>query len=199
MSTATTSPWKTKANNSEGGDYESPTPGSYPATCIGIIDLGSHKDKFDETKQKLVHKIMICWELNETDSKGEPFVVAESCTWSLAKGANLRALVETWTGKTLGDGEEFDILSLVEKPCVVAVAQKINSKGKPFAAIASVSAPMRGMATHTPVNTPFVFHISTVNSGLADIDTPAWVPYHYGKPVGEVIRASDEWQHLPNF
>ena len=199
MSTTTASPWTTKASSGEGGNYELPAPGSYPAVCVGIIDLGTHQETFQgETKSQ--HQIMFIWELtNEIDSKGKNFVVAQSYTWSLNNKAKFRGVVEGWTGKSLGDGEEFEVIQLMGRACVLTLVQGSSATGKAYIKVNQVVAPMKGLQVPQASLESFAFHLSMINSGLDDLNIPDWVPYHFGKPVTEKIKASQEFQSLPNF
>src|SRR4051812_15651725 len=117
------SPWTAKANNSEGGDFELPPGGMYPAVLVSLIDLGTHERTFNGQTTE-ARKLFFVWELTgEFDSKGQPFIVAQDYTWSLHKKAKLRAMIEEWRGKGMSDEEEFDLISLLGKPCMLTLSE----------------------------------------------------------------------------
>ena len=206
MSTGTMIPdFKTKANNSEGGDYDRPPTGQHPAVLVALIDLGTTESTFrnsktgkDETKDR--HKIALAWELTaEHDSKGETFVVLQDYTWSLAKNAGLRPIVKGFLGRDLADQEEYDLAEMLGKPCCVTLTDGISNNGKKFVEVASVSQPMRGLTVPPATKPIYAFLLGMINSTLDEIAIPAWVPKLYGRYVLDDIKASKEYAKLPNF
>lgn len=199
MSTATASPWSIPATSTEGGEYELPQGGTYPAVLIGLIDLGTHSFTYNN-EQKESRKVFFVWELtNETDSKGQNFVVAQDYTWSLNKKAHLRPMIESWIKRGLADDEEFELISLLGKHCMLGIQEGETSKKKKFVEVSSVSALAKGFAATEPQYTPFAFHLSTLASSKADLNIPEWVPRLYGRTIEDEIRSSKEFQALPPF
>ena len=200
MSTDTmTSPWGTKVNNSEGGDYERPPTGSIPATCVALIDMGTHRETYGD-KENISHKVLLAWELSgEAKKDGTPFVVIEEYTWSLGKKANLRAVVEGWISRTLKEDEIFPLIELLGKSCVLSLTEGLSRAGKKFVAVNNVSAPMKGLTIEKPTLELFSFNLSEIGSTLDELNIPTWIPYLMGKPVTDKIKASSEYQSLPNF
>ena len=73
--------WKVKASSTEGGDFELPPSGSYPAVLIGLIDLGTHDREYNG-KTDEVHKLLFVWELvTESKADGDNFVVIKDFTF----------------------------------------------------------------------------------------------------------------------
>ena len=201
MSTVTdpSAMWKTKANNSEGGDFERPSPGMYPAVLIGLIDIGTHTHVYNG-KQITGRKLFLCWELTgENDSNGQAFVIAQDYTWSLHKKANLRALIEGWFGRSLSDAEEFDIISLLGKECCLTVSEGQTPNGKKFSEIKGVGPTMKGQVVPPPTRELFAFNVGLLNSSGDAVEIPEWVPRNYGRPIVDEIKASAEFQDLPGF
>ena len=199
MSTATASPFNTKANSDEWGDYERPQPGTYPAILAALIDLGTHGFVYNG-QAKESRKILLAWELaGEFDTKGNPFVIAQDFTWSLNKKAKLRGMVEGFIGRSLVDGEDYDLLTLLGQPCMVGVSEGITGSGKKFVEISSVSKPMKGLTVPPANHEPYAFAISMLTTAKDEIQIPAWVPMLYGRKVADDIQKSKEYGQLPPF
>jgi hypothetical protein len=187
------------SNGGGEGSFELPPAGTYPAVLVGVVDLGTQSWVFNGEAKK-ARKIFLAWELvGEHDSKGRPFVLGQDYTLSLNAKANYRALVEAWTGKTFADGQKFNITDMVGKPCLLTVTEGQSGNGKKFAEIAGVAAPLRNMTVAEPANVPFVFSVRTIHSSADLPEVPDWMPRSYGKPLGDVIKASEEFGNLPNF
>lgn len=193
------SPWTTKASNSEGGDFELPAGGMYPAILIGLIDLGTHTRTFNGQTTE-ARKLFFVWELTgEADSKGQNFIVAQDYTWSLHKKAKLRAMIEGWRGKALNDDEEFDLISLMGKPCMLTLSEGETSSKKKFVEISAVSNPPKGLTVPPASQTPFAFNFAFISSTKDDLEIPEWVPPIYGRDVTEEIKKSAEYLKLSPF
>ena len=200
MSTAT-SPFSRKANNSEGGDYELPPTGQQPAVLVGLIDLGTHSFTY-QGKTTDAHKMAYVWELVDPDERmkdGSPFVVLADFTISLAKKAKMRAMLEGWLGRSFGDDEAFDPLTLMGRNCVLNLTEGQTGTGKKFIEVASVASPMKGYAIPPSTLQQFVFMLDNHHTALDEPPIPAWVPRLYGKTVSDEIKASYEWGQLPQF
>lgn len=197
--TAAGSMWTTKANNSDGGDFERPGRGMYPAVLIGLVDLGTHTHVF-QGESKKARKLFLAWELSgENDSKGEAFVVGQDYTWSLHKKAKFRALVEGWNGAAMNDAEEFDVSTLLGKTCCVTITEGQTAGGKKFSEIASVGPVMKSMVVPPATRALFGLHISQFNSSVDKVEIPDWMPRIYGRLIADEIKASEEYGNLPPY
>jgi len=189
-------PFVVTASSSEGGEFERPAAGMYPAMLVAVVDLGTHTRVFNGESKKQ-RKIFLAWDLTEErDTKGQTFIVGQDYTFSLNPKAKFRGLVEGWTGKALPDGTQFNITELVGKPCLVNIAEGVSGSGKKFSEISSVAQPMRGMKVVETERIPFVFSVSMLNSSLDDPAVPDWLPRIYGRTVVDEIKASDEFGAL---
>jgi len=189
-------PFVVTASSSEGGDFERPAPGMYPAMLVAVIDLGTHTRVFSGESKKQ-RKVYLAWDLTEErDSKGQTFIIGQDYTFSLNVKAKFRALVEGWTGKTMAEGTQFNITELVGKPCLVNVAEGMSASGKKYSEISSVAQPMRGMKVVETERMPFVFSVTSLNSSLDDPAVPDWLPRIYGRTILDEIKASDEFGAL---
>lgn len=113
-----------------GSSFEITPEGVYKARCIRIIDMGTtYNEKFSVNQ----HKIMIMWELPETqmaegENKGLPFSATMFPTLSLHKKSNLRPFLESWRAKKFTDEEAitFDILKLLDHVCMLNIIHNEN-------------------------------------------------------------------------
>jgi hypothetical protein len=197
MNTAT-SAWTRKATSNEGGDFELPPGGTYPACLVGLIDLGTHPESFNN-EHKDVHKILLVFELlAENDSKGQSFKVAREFTFSLNTKAKLRAFLEGWSGRKFADDEAVDLLSYVNMNGVVNITEGTSGNGRKYVDVASVTKPMRGLTVPNRSVEPVVWTFDGWNSN-DEPPIPPWVPMVYGKAAAEKIKASREWAQLVPF
>ena len=189
----------TKVSNNEGGDYETPPSGMFPAVLVGLIDLGTTENTY-QGKTSDRHKILFVWELTaEHDSHGSNFLVAQDYTWSLGKKAKLHGVVESFTGKVLNDGDEYDLGLMLGKPCVVSLTEGVSGNGKKFVEIASVTQPMRGLNVPNPTRPIVAFLLAQLGSTKDDLGIPDWIPVLYGRKVTDDIKKSKEYLALPPF
>jgi len=196
MATATASPFSMKANSGEGGDFELPPSGLHPAVFVAIIDLGTHTREFNGERSDQ-HKLFLCCELTgENNSKGETFVVGQDYTYSLNKKAKLRAIVEGFLGRSLADGEEYDLALMIGKPCVVNLKDGVSGAGKKFVEVSSIGKPMKGQIIPEQTRESFAFSLTQVNSVKDDLGIPSWVPPNYGRKIEDEIKKSKEWDKL---
>lgn len=180
-------------------DFELPPPGIHPAVLVGLIDLGTHESNFGgQIKDR--HKILLVWELvNECDSQGQNFIASQDYTWSLNVKAGLRRVVEGFLGKSITDGSEFDLMTLLGAPCMVSLTEGQSGNGRRFIEVTSLSPPMRGLAIGPPTRELFAFHLGALSSSRDELKIPDWVPRLYGRVVAEDIKASKEFRSLPAF
>lgn len=132
--------------------------GNHTARCYRVIDLGTQDVEY-MGEPKLMHKVLIGWELSgeaedgtplKTDG-GDPLTITKQYTLSLGKKANLRADLESWRGKAFTDDElkGFDITALLGVHCMVTV--KHDKKGdKTYTNVASVSKWPAALKNHKP-------------------------------------------------
>jgi hypothetical protein len=168
-----------------GGDFTPVAAGTYPAVLAALLDIGTYRETFQGQKPKDVRKIVLVWEL---DADGGRYFIGRDYTLSLADKAHLRALVEKWRGKSLGDEEEFDLEKLVGRPCLLSVSHKEAKSGNTYARVDGAAALMKGMTAIKPTHAPFAWSVEGGDS-FPDHD---WVPYLRGEPLAEVIKGCHE-------
>ena len=177
----------------ESVDFELPPGGTYLGTFLGLIDLGTQEWEWNGKKQSS-HKIYFLWELNERNANDDNFIVGADYTFSLNEKANLRKMIEGYSGKPLDPSKEIDISVLVGKPCIVSVAEGITSGGKKFVEVTGIARLMKGQVAHSPSRETFLFDIDTHPDFSVDPPIPDWVPPLYGRNVAEEIKKSPEWK-----
>lgn len=151
------------ASEGESKPRQLPPPGSHPARCYSVLDLGTQSTPFGES-----HKVRISWELPTEkavfdEKKGEqPFVVSKEYTLSLYEKANLRHDLESWRGKPFTEQQlsGFDIASLLGAPCLLAVLHKTTDKNKTYANVSAISALPKGMVVPAQINPSVQYSIS---------------------------------------
>lgn len=194
----TASPFAMKAASSE-GSYELPPSGLHPARLVAVIDLGTHEREFNGEKINQ-HKLFLCWELTgENDSNGQTFVIGQEYTFSLHKKAKLRAIVEGFLGRSLTEGEDYDILTMMGAPSVVSLKDGVSGNGKKFVELASIAKPFKGQTIPEQTKESFAFSLTQVTSTKQDLGIPDWCPFTYGKKVEDEIKKSQEWDNVPPF
>lgn len=138
-------------------------PGSHPARCVQVIDLGTQSTPFGES-----HKIRISWELPTEkavfdEKKGEqPFLLSKDYTLSLYEKANLRHDLEAWRGKSFTEDQlaGFDITTLLGVACLLTVIHKASSNGKTYANVSAVSGLPKGMTVPAQINPSIQYNIA---------------------------------------
>lgn len=142
-----------KLTDSGGGGFEDPEVGSYAATGLKIIDLGTRESDYQGQKRQR-RELILGWELDEKMSDGRPFVVSEFYTASLSEKATLRKVLAGWRGRdfTPEELQGFNPRVILGKSCILSLAK--NDKGK--IKVSSVGKLPKGMVGPTLVN-PIVY------------------------------------------
>lgn len=159
--------------------------GTHSATCIAIIDIGTHAIKTGLYAGKLSRKVRIMWELpTELDEEGKPFVIHQDYTLSMAEKGNLRAALKAWRGKdfTAEEAARFDVGALIGKPCLLGVIH--NKQGeKTYANPSSIAAfPYKMMKPHAPSCETIVYSIDQA------------IPPNMPEWIAKKIQESAEWR-----
>lgn len=184
------------------------SPGTHIARCIGLVQVGTVPTVW-EGVEKQTEKVRLTFEFPQETyafKEGEaekPFVVSEEYTHSMGSKANLRPVVEGIIGTTLTDAEaeNFDLLDLVGRACLVTVVHKLSKKnGQKYANIASAAPLMKGMVAPEQVNPSRVLTYKTWNQEMFDslpefIRTKMMTSAQYKKMTGgdKIAYPQDEW------
>jgi hypothetical protein len=178
---------------SDRGGFESPPIGDHPATCVAMIDLGTH-----EGQNNPYRKIAIVWELAaEYRSDDSRFVVIKDFGWTLRTSkdgtkSKLRQFLEEFEGRDFLDRENIDLASFVGRPCVVEIGNVYSQSGRQYREVLSCRKPEKGLSVPAPTMEPFTFLIDAEMS-MDDPAIPPRVPHLYGRRIADVIKASREW------
>ena len=147
-----------KAGDEKFEKFPLPDEGTVQAVCAGVWDLGMQKTSYNGN-EKLQHKIVIAWELNqmidapESDYHGMPYMLSKTYTLSLYENANLRKDLESWRGKPFDEQqiqEGFDVEKLYSVNCLVGVTH-VTKNDRTFANITSILPLMKGTESMAPV------------------------------------------------
>lgn len=144
--------------SSSGGDFKPIPEGTYVATCVRLIDLGTQVSSF-QGADKLQRKVLAAWEVPdemvEFDGETRPALIMQRYTASLSDKATLRKHLEAWRGRRFTDDElrGFDLKNVLGKPCQIQVLHS-ESAGNTYANIAAIMALPKGLqapAIHHPL------------------------------------------------
>jgi hypothetical protein len=137
------------------GSNFTPAPaGTHAAVCCDVIDLGEVEVTF-QGRTRRQHKVVICWQIDESMENGKPFLVRRRYTCSLHEKATLRRDLESWRGRAFTDKElqSFDLETLLSVGCLMNVIHEARN-GSTFANVASVMRLPKGMTA--PVQRDYV-------------------------------------------
>lgn len=176
---------KMKPSAGGGGGSEKAPAGNHPAVLVAIVDMGeqwqepySPGDKGYWTK-----RAYFVWELvqEKKSGSGENHTIAIDLTMSLGSKAKLRKFIEGRLGRKLLDGEDFDILAEVGQSCLLNVVEKNG-----YPKIDGCAALPKGFPA---LNSSYPLTRISLDEFRNGTAIPDWVPYLYGSPLADHIRA----------
>ncbi len=112
--------------------------GAYHSVCVGAVDIGTQATPYGENRQGVVTWEVVTADPVLVDGKLKPRHISGVYTLSLNEKANLRKLVESWLGKTLGPNEALELRDLLGKNCILIISQKTKD-GRAFNKIEGIS------------------------------------------------------------
>tara|TARA_Y100001935_G_scaffold93147_1_gene77434 strand:+ start:50803 stop:51309 length:507 start_codon:yes stop_codon:yes gene_type:complete len=110
--------------------------GLFAAVLVDAVDLGEQESKFG-TK----HKLSLCFETQQHDEDGKPFILVKRYTWSLHEKSNLRKDLERFRGQKFTQSElseGVDLETYIGLSCNILVVHNEVEDGKVYANIESV-------------------------------------------------------------
>jgi hypothetical protein len=175
-----------KASSAVAGSGEKVPAGNHLAALVAIIDLGTHENEFAGVV-KLRRQIKLVWELPSKKIAGttKNHLMAADVTFSMTGDATLKKWIQSRRGKKISDGEEVDIGEELGKGCLLNVVW--NEKGYPR--VEGIAAIPDGLPEPTPTYPLTAINLDQFKAGAT---IPDWIPWHYGHPVAEHIKASRE-------
>lgn len=153
-------------------------PGSYPAYCYGLIDLG---EQFNEKFSKWSRKVLIMWEIADQDQYidigGEmsPRSISQKYTMSLNERSALYRDLTAWRGREFTPEElkSFDLRNIVGSPCMLNIQHR-EYNGNTFASIGGIMKLPRNLQPDPPKLETIVFDLDTDDLKMLEI-MPEWV------------------------
>ncbi len=182
------------AKDKGGGDFEPMEPGTLPARCCGIWDLGTHYEQ-GQGWAKSIHKILLQWEFPtrriEIDGEDKPRVLSQRFTLSLHQKSNLRPMLEAWRERAFTKEEldpdtgGFEMENVLGALCKILVLREPGKDGKEYANIKQVSKfPANETKPEFTIN-PVYYDIEKHGTNIPE-GTPEWIQ--------EIIKDSDEYR-----
>ena len=137
--------------------------GTYPAVCVGIVDLG---EQYSETFKKYSDKLLVIWEIPsqtiEIDGEDKPRWLSKDFSASLNEKSNLYQTLVSWRGKAFTENEltedengfmQFSVLDMLGTGCFlqVIVEEKNGNSYNRITSVISLPAGMSAPTTETPL------------------------------------------------
>ncbi len=137
--------------------------GTYPAVCVGIVDLG---EQYSETFKKYSDKLLVIWEIPsqtiEIDGEDKPRWLSKDFSASLNEKSNLYQTLVSWRGKAFTENEltedengfmQFSVLDMLGTGCFlqVIVEEKDGNSYNRITSVISLPAWMSAPTTETPL------------------------------------------------
>jgi len=162
--------------------------GNHRAVLVGIFDMGHQLDDFDPAKTKWQHRAFFVWELVDEQIAGttKNHVIGIDLTLSLNEKAKLRKWIEARSGKPMVDGAPFDPTTELGQPCLLNVIEK-NGYPKVDGLAGVPAALAKGFPK--PGYDPVAVSLAEFKGGA---EIPEWVPWLFGSPLTDHIRACQE-------
>ncbi len=119
-----------------------------------------------------------------------PMTVNKEYTLSLSKKANLRRDLESWRGRQFTEDElkGFDVAKIVGQPCLLTITHKLSGAGKTYAAISSVTKPMKGQQFPPQHHEAIAYEVENGRNEVFG-KLPEW--------IAKKIESCEEWIHPP--
>lgn len=198
MSIATTTGYDyfTSGSTTSGGGkaFKVCPEGSHAAVIVGLIAIGTHKDKFAEEDEKPKQQALILLHLDPSDpdlldQDGNPFAffLRVNLQRSYGPKAKARLLLGEALGRELADGEPCILKEMLGKNVLAKITQSKNGD-RTYANLKTFSSYNKKMEKFPPIVPTFTCHFDE-----APPDYP-WMPRDYGKTVEAVRMLSIEYK-----
>lgn len=161
-----------------GSNYAPIEAGTYPARCVGVIDIGIQHNDFNGKDQE---KIRIIWELpterTEVDGQDKPRWMSKAYTASLHEKAALRKDLDSWRGKPFNSEElaGFNLENIVGAPCILTIVHQDSKTGGEYAKVSAISKIMKGMEVPQLESEPIIFDMESNNAEVVLDKLPKWM------------------------
>ena len=150
---------------------------TYPAVCVGVVDLGEqHSEKFKNYQNKVMFLFEIIGETVDVDGEAKPRWLSKEFTLSLSEKSNLAKTIEAWTGREITDDENengFDVSTLLGRKALVVVTCKENDNGT-FNDITVITSPPKMIQIPDAQSEQLMFEIESWNAEVFE-KLPEWI------------------------
>jgi hypothetical protein len=163
--------------------------GAFVARCYQIVDLGTtmQTGQFPGKKRKVQFIFELPTETHAFEEGGEekPFYARSIYNLSMNEKAVLRRDIESWAGKKMTNGvaEDFDIFTLIGRPCMVNLTHVVKGDIT-YANIIGISPVPKGLVCPPAFNAPLCYnteeHDDTIFAQLPEF-------------IQDKMKMSDEW------
>jgi len=151
---------------------------TYPAICVGIVDIGEqHNKRYNKYQRKVIFTFEIVDEFVEVEGERKPRWLSKMFTSSLNEKGSLRQTLTAWRGVTLTEDElnQFDLTTMITYGCQVAVTVKRREDGGECNEIASITGLAKGMKVGEPISEPFIFNMDDERTWDVLEKMPGWM------------------------
>lgn len=182
-----------KVKKKKGASLPPMDAGTYPAICIGIVDLG---EQYSEKFKNYSDKVLLIWEIPSqtvtVDGEEKPRWLSKDYSASLNEKSNLFKTLVSWRGKAFTEaelseeGEGFDLQSMLGVGCLIQVIVEEKDNG-PYNQITSVIGMPIGMPAPTSETEKMAFDMDAWNNEVFE-KLPEWIQ--------DRIKKSTQYQKL---
>lgn len=170
--------------------------GTYPAVCVGIVDLG---EQYSEAFKKYGQKLLAIWEIPsqtvEVEGEQKPRWLSRDFTASLHEKSNLYQTLVSWRGRAFTEEElsedengflRFSTVEMLGTGCLLQVIVE-EKEGGSYNRITSVVALPAGMSAPAPQSPLLSFDIDAWDQQTFEA-LPEWIQNR--------IKKSTQYQKL---
>jgi hypothetical protein len=184
--------WEIEAPKSGGGSKEKPPAGTHLAVCVAVIDMGKqYQEPFKPTDRAYwAPRAYFVWELCDEKITGteKNHVIAIDLTLSIGEKAKLYKWVLARTGKP--PAAPFNPTTELGQACMLNVVEQVKGEKK-YPKIEGVTGLPKMFAANPPKPTYPLTCIS-LEEFRGGKPLPEWVPWLYGSPLEDHIKACQE-------
>lgn len=170
--------------------------GTYPAVCVGIVDLG---EQYSEKFKKYGSKVLLIWEIPsqrvQIDGEDKPRWISKDFSASLHEKSGLYQTLVSWRGRAFTEAElaedengfmQFSLLDMLGTGCFLQVIVEDKDSGS-YNRITSVIALPAGMEPPKAENPLIAFDMDSWDDQVFQ-ELPGWIQ--------DRIRKSTQFQKL---
>lgn len=161
------------SDTGSGGDFAPVPQGPHPAVCDMFVDLGL-QETTGKFAGKIQHKIYLRWQIPgqrlsyEKDGVTHegPMTIGAKYTLSLHEKAALRKILQSWRGRAFTESElkQFDVTTILGKPCLLSVSHAPRDGGGVYANIDSIMQLPEGMPKPALEGDPLIYDADNLGS-----------------------------------